>query len=66
MTDSFEITSSSTPLEPTHINTLVGAVYPQVANKVAELLMVNEGCDVCCRSPEDVERIERLGLVPDS
>lgn len=46
--------------------TLVCGINPQVANKVAELLMVNEGCDVCCRSPEDVERTERLGLVPDS
>jgi len=38
----------------------------EVANKVAELLMVNQGCDVCCRSDDDRERTERIGLLSDT
>ena len=32
----------------------------QVANKVMELVMMQSGCDVCCTSEADRERMERV------
>lgn len=32
-----------------------------VANKVVELIMVNEGQEVCCQSAADTDRLERFG-----
>lgn len=32
-----------------------------MANKVVELLMVNEGQEVCCQGTSDAARLEQLG-----
>ena len=34
--------------------------FAQVANKVVELVMMKGGCDVCCTSEADRERMERI------
>ena len=38
----------------------------QVANKVIELVMMQSGCDVCCTSEADRERMERVALKIDA
>ncbi len=40
---------------------VTAALRAQVANKVVELLMVNEGQEVCCQGTSDAARLEQLG-----
>ena len=43
------------------VDAVIAAVRAQVANKVVELLMVNEGLEVCCQGTSDAARLEQLG-----
>jgi hypothetical protein len=42
-------------------NTLSWLCSWQVANKAIELLMSNDGQEVCCQGADDVRRLETLG-----
>ncbi|PNH12945.1 hypothetical protein TSOC_000061 [Tetrabaena socialis] len=37
-----------------------------VANKLVEMVMMRDGCDVCCTSPADRERIDRVNTLLSS
>jgi len=46
-----------------YTETFTGAF--DVANKIVELLMVNEGQEVCCQGADDTARLQRLGTARD-